>query len=251
MELGGLDIDNDGTISPICQAAARSDFELVRFFVEQGAKLTGALHSACEYCEHDYLIMAKRLSTISYLLEQGADKDEHHDGDTPLFHAIQSSLHADSVLVIIKYLILHGADKHKLSRGLTLVHAAICRLGHQPSLPILKYLYELGLDLHKLSNDQLSPLQFVLEHGHGKEEDLLETMRFFIEHGAIINQDDDSTLVKACIRRYLSICKLLVEHGADVNQVLNLHVVRFTIMITPTLIVTLTLPVMQQTLYTG
>ena len=251
MELGGLDIDNDGTTSPLCQAAASSDVELVRFFVEQGAKLTGSLYAACGFCAHGYPNMAKRLSTISYLLEQGADKDEDHDGYTPLFHAIQSSLHADSVLVIIKYLILHGADKHKLSRGLTLVHAAICRLGHQPSLPILKYLYELGLDLHKLSNDQLSPLQFVLEHGHGKEEDLLETMRFFIEHGAIINQDDDSTLVKACIRRYLSICKLLVEHGADVNQVLNLHVVRFTIMITPTLIVTLTLPVMQQTLYTG
>ena len=236
MELGGLDIDNDGTISPICQAAARSDFELVRFFVEQGAKLTGALHSACEYCEHDYLIMAKRLSTISYLLEQGADKDEHHDGDTPLFHAIQSSLHADSVLVIIKYLILLGADTHKLSgsTGLTLVHAAICRLGHQPSLPILKYLHEQGLDLHKLSNDQVSPLQFVLEHGHEKEEHLLDIVRFFIGHGAKINQDNqggDSALVHACRRRFLSICKLLVEHGADVNQVLNLHVVRFTTMI--------------------
>ena len=232
MELGGLDIDNDGTTSPLCQAAARSDIELVRFFVEQGAKLTGALHAACGCCL-SYANIPEGLSVIAYLLEQGADKDGYHGGCTPLFHAIKSNRHEDNALVIINYLILQEADRHKLSgsTGLTLVHAATSRRCHRPpSLPILKYLFEQGLDPNKVCNNRVSPLQGALQCMSDEEEDFLDIVRFFFEHGAVINQDDDSSLIRACGKRHFEICRLLVEHGADVNQVLNLHVVRFTTM---------------------
>ena len=220
--------------------------------------MTGALHAACGCCISTANI-AKRLSMIAYLLEQGADKDGYHDGYTPLYHAIQSSHVEVDTLVIIKYLILQEVDKHKLCQyfGSTLVRAAISRCGHQPSLPILKFLHEQGLDLNKVCNNGKTPLQHALKYMD--EEYLLDVVRFFIEHGAIINQDDDSALTIACSKHYLSICKLLVEHGADVNQVFTCDAVLYVTNRNPNRDpfrdpkrnINLTLPVMQQTLHLG
>ena len=244
MGLGGLDINNDGNIdhknSPLYYAAFGGYFEVVRFFVEQGASLKGALHAACS--SHRFQPgRGDALAMISYLLEQGMDIDGfhyqmHNIYCTPLHSAILDYYVGDDCLIVIKYLILRGADKHKLSpkTGATLVHAAVSQTGYQSLVPILEYLHEQGLDLNKVDNNQTSPLQHAIKHCNGEEKYLLMTVRFLVEHGADVNHPkpnpfanpyllnnpcDSPPLIQACIEHYSDVCRFLVEHGADVNQI--------------------------------
>ena len=246
MGLGGLDINNDANIdgnnSPLYWAAYHGDLVLVRFFVEQGALLKGALHAACS--SHIYYYgSGDTLAMISYLLEQGADIDGYYNHFmnnlycTPLHSAILDDYYVgDDCLTVIKYLILRGADKHKLSptTGATLVHAAVSKTGFQSLVPILEYLHEEGLDLNKVDNNQTSPLQHAIERCNGKEQYLLMTVRFLVEHGADVNHPKPNPvanpylnnrggsppLIQACSKHYPDVCRFLVDHGADVNQVL-------------------------------
>ena len=239
----GLDINGDGnnlvgkssSESPLCSAAFYGHFEVIRFFVEQGAMLNGALHSLCGFFRCFHSNYGDILSIISYLLEHGADIDEYQDHSTPLHTAIFESPFEDDEFAVIKYLIMRGANKEKIYRGGGLVFAAFGRFHGQPSLFILNYLHEQGFDLHKTDKDHVSPLQYAIEHFHGEEQHLLMTVRFLVEHGADINHakpnpnqhwysdHGNSPLILACRKRYVDICRYLMDHGADVNQVLTYY----------------------------
>ena len=236
MELGVM----DDTTSSLYWAVWNGDVALIHFFVEQGAMLHGALHAACKSFGCDSNISVT-LTTISYLLEQGADingyyyDNERSDESTPLFSAIQQCFSQD-IMTVIKYLIMWGANIQLPSRlGKTPFHAAVERSCYMFSAPLLKYLHEQGVDINKVDNDQVSPLQHALEVSHRNQHHKLMTVRFLVEHGADVNHaktnpnqfvrkdHGDSPLVLACRKRYVEICRLLVDHGADVNQVLTCH----------------------------
>ena len=189
MGLGGFDIDKDGDIdgssSPLRHAVSNGNFELIRYLVEQGAMLNGALHAACGYRPLDSK-SSDVWTTISYLLERGADINgyfiDHTDqcNCTPLYSAILNCFIVDHCLVLIKYLIIRGVDIHKLtlSSGKTLVHAATARTGFKSSVPILQFLHDKGLDLNKVDQNQVSPLQHGIEASYGNEQILLLSNAF-------------------------------------------------------------------------
>ena len=78
-------------------------------------------------------------------------------------------------------------------------------------LELVKYLLQLGISPNIPGIWADIPLTYAIRNGHK------EMCRLLIEHGADVNAQCGPPLKIAIEKKDLSICRLLIEHGADVN----------------------------------
>lgn len=177
-----------------------------------------------------YAAVCRHVEMVKWLLAHGADVNRQHDLTywTPLHYALGSDDFTDfteglrpkpnpeKTLELVKLLVEAKANANaEDDHGLTPVYLALADLN------ILKYLSEHGgcLDAGDAYRGQ-SPLHFAIHDAS------LEVVEFILKEGGInkINECDGNgyaPLHHAVLCTNLEFVKCLVEHGADINQVIE------------------------------
>lgn len=154
------------------------------------------LHYACKIGD---------LNTVKYLLERGSFLDTcDFDGNMPIHYAC-----ANGHLDIVKYLLENGVSiESKGCSGRTPLHIAASN-GYTD---IVKYLLDNGALVNTRDNYENTPLHISISN-----EDVVSLL---LERGAAIEAYDLSgftPLHNACLFGSDKSCKVLLEHGANVN----------------------------------
>ena len=219
-------------------------FEVVRYLLDHGAdvdaqantKHSTPLHLASYY---------GGFKVARLLLNRGVDIDvQDTKGRTPL-HEVLTDLDnsiSDYFVDAKGFLLDHGADPDaKDSNGSTPLHV-ISRYGNVKAARVL---LDHGACVDALDDGHVSPLHFASRYGHAEIARLLlehaltkgsqtlqhlltmgsegldiDTIQFFLEHGADVDTVDNnhSTLLhKALYNGNTEVARLLLEHGANIN----------------------------------
>jgi len=239
--------------TPLRAVCKNGNKALVKYLVEKGSLIDFPQKLICHNSEYrnptqDYftpLIMACRYgneSIVKYLVEHGADvnlKGEH-------YHRIRNDYYYETPLVaackngnesIVKYLVEHDADVKKYigtypyryikpkvddnNQNFYIPLMAACKNGNEA---IVKNLVDHGADVKKLceyiesSSDEASinESETLIKNlvGHSINIDLLDDPDYNNYFGECL-----TPLIIACKFGNEAMVKLLVEYGADVNQV--------------------------------
>ncbi|XP_005807654.1 ankyrin repeat and SOCS box protein 10 isoform X1 [Xiphophorus maculatus] len=152
---------------------------------------------------------------LSLLLQRGANVDLAPGGTTALHEACESC-QAECA----KLLLIYGANANAVSEdGLMPLH--VCTSSE--SFECAKYLLQYGATINGCTLDEDdAPLHIAARHG------LHDHVELYLRHGAAVDKQNDEGLTPlnaACahpqeikdLARYLKVCQLLLDAGADVH----------------------------------
>ena len=187
-------------------ASLRGQVEVVRFLLESGAHVNipnsnndTALHFAAR---------SGSAAIIKLLLDKGMSADLT---DTPASTPLQLSP-ACSNLAATRVFVKEGATLNKTNKSDL---SPLMMAAYNGKLEAVRYLVERGADINLFSNTNKSALLLAVE---GAQFDML---RFLLDNGADINGSDVPwdmrPLVRATLTQNLTVVKLLVENGANLN----------------------------------
>jgi len=110
-------------------------------------------------------------------------------------------------LDLFEYLVNNGADIHMYNDQCITYSASL------DDLEMVKYLKNIGLNL-RTKNDRIYELAI--------EKNFMDILRYLSDENEFPNYDTNSKyLVKASKRKYLDVVKLLIDHGVNINYILN------------------------------
>ena len=234
----GADV-NAGKVPPLITASFKSNTEIVRMLLENGADTevenqhgVTPLHWAAEKGNDDIAemliehgadvnhqsknggnplvsaAMKGNLKIAKMLVEKGADiETENKHGITPLYWAAEKA-HED----IAELLIEHGANvNHRTDNGSTPLSGA----AFGGNIKIVNMLLEKGANVNDENEHGVTPLFWAAEKGF---EEIAESL---INHGADVNYRSDSKstpLSEAAFGGKVNIVNMLLEKGANVND---------------------------------
>jgi ankyrin repeat protein len=189
-------------------ALDRGYLEISKLLIEKGADINVQGQGGYQWKPLHIASSSKgHLEVVKLLIEKGADINVQGEGRyqwTPL-HIASDKGH----LEIVKLLIKKGADINVQGKNKwTPLHIASDK-GH---LEIVKLLIEKGANINLQSQYKQTPLYIASDEGH------LEIVKLFIKYKAYINNRDKDELLKSALRKWnLTLAKLLIEKGANVN----------------------------------
>lgn len=229
----GADLNQTHIVEGVlCEPVYIENFEFVKFLFEQGLDVSN-INKPCgglSYQEQTPFLIAVykgNLEIVKYLLQLGANIQR--DGAEALSLAARQSN-----FEMIQYLIENGAD----IRGLE-GNQVICDLAFEGNIEFLKFLIQKGINKTELlnpcsiyryvslgngefqgitrdynENGDLTPFLISILRGH------LNIAKLLLDNGADVNDVDDnsrSALILAVIEDDLNGVKWLIEHGADLE----------------------------------
>ncbi|SEH99775.1 ankyrin repeats (3 copies) [Akkermansia glycaniphila] len=161
------------------------------------------------------------LSCIESLIAAGADINYTTNmGNAPIVQAAQLGNSCD----VVKLLLEHGADANIQNKnGETALMAAIrekyyfkneyLMYNYHTNYPLCKLLLEHGADVNIKDNTENTILMAAVRTGN------TDFVQLFLEYKADVNikGDGDTALTYAAKYQNYPMCKLLLDHGADVN----------------------------------
>ena len=240
----GADLDTqnaDGRV-PLMFAASYNHLQVVEYLVNAGAKMntqTGSgltaimIATECESLEAaQYLILkgaaltpannrwtplhaaAKEgmLGLIDLLVQYGADINAQDlSGRTPLHCAVRSAYPT-----IVEKLLQKGAAMKADNFGWMPIHAAASRA----QLESTALLLDQGADIHALTNQDLTPLDLVINLEDGKtEQQCLEEVKLLLARGAELAPSFGgcTPLHLAADFNFLKVAALCLDRGLDIN----------------------------------
>ena len=239
----------DGGMTPLHVAAHEGHVAVAEILLDHGAKLNETDNSG--YTALHTAVLANRLEIVKFLLRHKADMEKPNktfEAGTALFIACGSG-HTE----IARALLVAGANPNAPANwgggGSTPIFNTI----HAGRLPLVKLLLEHGADVNfpntngvtplvyatcNVSTDRKEIIQNLLDHGSdprriGKygssalgcaaaagNNDLVRLLhRKGAEPNARINDHSDTPLMLAVKNGRVSTVPLLLQHGADLNQV--------------------------------
>jgi ankyrin repeat protein len=198
----GAKVDARGPFGETAAGAAveENQLELLRFLVNEGAKVEGGLmHVAAVH---------GRVDAATYLLEQGADVNaRNEEGQTPLHLAIEHGQ-----VFFVGFLLNRGCDVDAADHGKrTPLHYAVAT---EPKFSVLEALAAAGADLNRKDEHGNTALHLAIG------EERTSFARFLVEKGARVNErneEDHTPLVLAVAFEMGDTTTLLIEHGADLG----------------------------------
>lgn len=191
-------------------AVDKREKEIVELLLDNGADISllvkdgmNALHLACRSNELDICKM---------LLSRGIDATKKCIiGRTPLFVAVEESNEG-----ICELLLSYGVDPN---RGNGKIHSNPLNLSiERGSNVIFKMLLEHGADPNKKEFDKTTPLQLAV---NTNSEEMCKEL---ISKGVLVDEPSSVTgvyvtpLFTACYYGFKSMCKLLIDNNANLNQ---------------------------------
>lgn len=177
-------------------------FEIIKYFIEQGADIPELLR---------YAIMNDNWDLTKYLIDtqpERVNESDNPDGYFPLYDAVLKNN-----LEIIKLLLAKGADINKRTKsGYSSLELAV----RHENIEIAEFLIKNGIDVNTVEEDfGHSPLYKAAITNND-----LHMVKLLVENGANINQKDkygESILYEATAYENIEIVKFLVDNGVDVN----------------------------------
>ena len=203
-------------ISALQNAALSQDnLPIVKALVAAGADVLATVHSAPRHSADTALHLAARNGfddIVRFLIGHGANVNARDKrGATPLFWAAVAD-HAAAV----RYLVSHGADINAVAKGdegqTPLIEAA-----WHGDADLVKYLIAAGANV----DDVDSPGDTALEVAVANGDKDLAVVSLLVSAGAKLNTVDKqhyTPLEWAVDHRDLNMVRILVVHGADVNN---------------------------------
>ena len=182
--------------TPLTLAAERDIEEISRLLVENGADVDGK-----DYLGQTAIFRIGKLAIVKILVNRGANVNvQDKYGRTPLMiHAEKGNKD------IVSYLVAHGADvDRKDTVGWTALHIS----GH---LTIVKILVDGGANVNVQDSDGHTPLMIHAENGNK------DIVSYLITHHADVDRRDTAGWTALHISGHLTIVKILVDGGANVN----------------------------------
>jgi uncharacterized protein len=232
----GGDYTQEGGFTPLLFAAREGDIESATRLLAAGANIedtapTGT--SALVLAAH-----SDRGAFAAFLLEKGADPNANGAGYTALHAAI-----VRGNVNLVKALLEHGADPNaRQTKGTparrysgfaldkTMIGATPFLLATRSSqLEIMKVLAASGGNINLTLDDGTTPVMAAARRqgreGRGLAENrIVQAMKLAIELGSKVDgmdQNGDTTLHVAAVRRLDTVVQFLVESGAAINAVNN------------------------------
>ena len=230
-------------------AASRGDVAVVKYLIEQGAKLdvedshgysvssfaaAGGQQDAAifdllikngadlkhEKDHHGKNIMlvaiarAKDLSLIDYLVEQGLDIDTTDDHGNGIFHYAAQGGNIEVMKALVKRGVSTAANKETGENAI--LFASRGGRGSSNGLEVFTYLEGLGIQPNVTSKEGITPLHNLL-----RSSDNLAIYKYFIEKGVNPNAEDqegNTALLNAASRNKLEVISFLVDGTHNVNH---------------------------------
>ena len=186
-----INIKDDFGRTPLHLAVFKSNLEIVKYLVDNGADIYSGNNSPLMNA-----VGNGRLEIIKYLVEKGVNI--HARNDDALAEASKKGH-----LEIVKYLIKNGADIHT-KNDCALIWASL-----KNNFEIVKYLVEKGANIHA-KNDEA--LKYASACGY------FDIVKYLVEKGANINAKNNEALAYASINNHLKIVKYLIEKGANIHS---------------------------------
>ena len=244
---------NSPTCAPLCGACRSGNTEIARFLIDQGAdvNLSSALN---RYLCTSPLAAASRcgiVELVEYLIDKGADIHCTGDQLNPLIEGC-----SNGHIEVMEVLLSHGADINICTEDIlktTCIYVACIN----NSLEMVKFLLDRGADVTSLAfatafnKRNIEVITLLLEHGADPDSVRIETplsplmsavtandiplMTLLLKYGGNVTSTiqtqnynihikyikTSSSLIIACEHGCIDAVKLLLEHGADVNQLFN------------------------------
>jgi ankyrin repeat protein len=225
----GADVNEvmDNGLSPLQYVLEEDQFgeAMVALLLDYGADVNVTdedgrtpLHCILESPNDDLLCVAR------LLLENGADVNEvMNDGRRPLQYVLEDDQFWEGRDVMVELLLEYGADVNETDEnGRTPLHWLL-ESPNGNNVLVAQLLLENGADVNAVSNDGRRPLQYALEN----KDCEVSIVELLLDYGAIVHVTDHCGrtplhwLLEAHLGDELSIAKLLLEKGANVNAVSN------------------------------
>ena len=218
--------DNDGW-SALIHACQNGDcehyYEVVELLLESGAKTDcqnddgmSALMFACQNENSD-----NYLKVVKILIEHKAQIDiQNNNGDTALILAAQNGTSHD-YLEVCSLLLQKGAGVNLQNNdGLTALLIASQNGKSQYYFNLIETLLKHGANVNFQNSDGETALMLVLSQ-IGEFEPSIRAIKLLLQHGAEVNNDEESALMLATQNRDSDFCfeaiKLLLENNAIVD----------------------------------
>ena len=160
------------------------------------------------------------VQVVKMLLDYKADVNiQENNGDTALTTSICHE--KPGTITIVELLLEHGADVNLTIGGYT-NYSALMSASRRGFSKIVKMLLEHGADVNALSNFGKTALMLTTDPIRGNDDDRAKTVKILLDYKAdvnIQNNENGSTALMIASRfGYSTIVKMLLEHGADVNE---------------------------------
>lgn len=226
----GADIDSDAAEiegrSVLLAAVHTGDMKLVQFLIDEGANVNAESDWCYGHTALEAAAESGNLELVQLLLDHGADPNAH-EGE-PLFAAAHSASYD-----IVKLLLDHGADVNRADLGgrsviehmvhernwkfdileLLFKHGAnktnvLPAVAKSGDIDLAEYLLDSEVDINAARPFRLSALSEAAGAGD------LDMVRLFLGYGA---NDRSGALLEAVRVSHLTLVRLLIRAGADVN----------------------------------
>jgi ankyrin repeat protein len=220
------DIAEEEGQSVLLAAVSTGDMGLIQFLLDQGADVNAESAWCCGHTALEAAVESGDMQLVRLLLDHKADPNAH-DAE-PLFAAAQTASYD-----IMKLLLDHGADVNKADEdGRTVIQHmadegewefdiidlllkrganrtdALSVVAKSGDIELAKLLLDLGVDINATRQFELSALAEAALAGN------LDMVRLFLGYGA---NDRSGALLEAVSASHITLVRLLVRAGADVN----------------------------------